>query len=332
MNKLLFSHARIALKYGLKLLNLNSKDIILVPDFICDAILQPMNDLSIEYNFYSLNDDLTPDWLSVKKQLKANTKAILMIHYFGYPQNIKEFQNFCTEFNLLLIEDNAHGYGGKSNGEELGTFGDIGINSPRKNLNLLSGGQLVYKGSKDVDITDTIQLLPRFKLSKSKLFLNKILNKNESLKSNLKFIIRKQPRYWWPYEFKDNKVFDQRIDLLSEQKLTEIDFDIVFEKRRALYSVWEKFIAKKGLTPVFKKFNDGNVPLVFPAYVSSEIERRGWFNWGWENRYNVHSWPTLPELVIQENRPGFLLWKKIICFPIDLKMDENLLEKKLSKL
>ena len=38
MSDLLFSHARVALKYGLKSFNLSCKDVILVPDYICDVI------------------------------------------------------------------------------------------------------------------------------------------------------------------------------------------------------------------------------------------------------------------------------------------------------
>ena len=332
MGDLLFSHARVALKYGLKSFNLSCEDVILIPDFICDVILQPLHDFGINYSFYSLNDDLTPNWGSVKKQLTFNTKAILMIHYFGQSQNIDNFQNFCNKHNLLLIEDNAHGFGGLFNGRELGTFGDIGINSPRKTLSLLSGGQLLLNNSEDSEIDKIIKLLPRFKVLKSQSVFNRILNQNYFFKSYLRFLLKKQPKYWDPYEFRESKVFDCRIDLLSEKRLKDINVDDITKKRRALYSIWEKFAVKKGVIPVFSKLNDGVTPLVFPAYVFNATDRRGWFNWGWENRYNVHSWPTLPELVIQENRPGFALWSKLICFPIDLSMDVDLLEKKLSKL
>ena len=161
MSDLLFSHARVALKYGFKSFNLSYKDVILIPDFTCDVILQPLRDLGINYSFYSLNDALTPDWESVKKQLTSNTKAILMVHYFGQPQNIDDFQNFCNKYNLLLIEDNAHGFGGLFNGKKLGLFGDIGINSPRKTLGLLSGGQLLLNNSTDFEVDGSIKLLDK---------------------------------------------------------------------------------------------------------------------------------------------------------------------------
>ena len=82
MSDLLFSHARVALKYGLRSFNLSYKDTILVPDFICDVILQPLHDLGINYSFYSLNDDLTPEWGTVQKQLTFNTKAILLMSIY----------------------------------------------------------------------------------------------------------------------------------------------------------------------------------------------------------------------------------------------------------
>jgi len=327
-----FSHGRSALKFGLQYLKLRTDDSIFIPDFICDIVLQPITDLGIGYDYYSLNDDLSPNWNSVKEQLTSKTKAILMVHYFGFPQNIDDFQNFCNKHNLLLIEDNAHGFGGLFNGRELGTFGDIGINSPRKTLSLLSGGQLLLNNSEDSEIDKIIKLLPRFKVFKSQSVLNRILNRNYFFKSFVRFLLKKQPKYWDPYEFRENKVIDCRIDLLSEKKLKAINVDDVAKKRRALYLIWGKFAVKKGVAPVFPKLNDGVIPLVFPAYVLDATKRRGWFNWGWENRYNVHSWPTLPELVIQENRPGFAQWGKLICFPIDLSMDVDLLEKKLSKL
>ena len=53
--------------------------------------------------------------------------AILMVHYFGRPQNIEKFTYFCQHHSILLLEDNAHGYGGKYKNNYLGTFGDIGF-------------------------------------------------------------------------------------------------------------------------------------------------------------------------------------------------------------
>ena len=117
-------------------------DEILIPDFICDVILHPLLKLGIKYKFYPLNDDLSPKWVGMENLLSNNSKAILMIHYFGQASDIKSFKSFSEKNNLFLIEDNAHGHGGKINGQPLGSFGDIGISSPRKLLSIYSGGLL----------------------------------------------------------------------------------------------------------------------------------------------------------------------------------------------
>ena len=330
-NKIYMSHGRSALKFGLQCLNLRADDNIFIPDYICDIIPQVLQDLDIHYSFYSLKNDLTPDWKSINEQLTPKTKAILMVHYFGFPQNIYDFQKFCNRHNLLLIEDNAHGYGGRVNGCLLGEFGDIGVNSPRKSLGLISGGQLLLNDKKN-ELDKIIKSLPIFKVSTFKRSVHKSLGQNYFIKSWLRFLLKKQPKYWDPFAFKEDMISDYRVDSYSEKILKEINIEQVVEKRRALYLVWEKFAIRKGVKPVFSNLYDGASPLVFPAYVKSLDIRKEWFDWGWENRYNVHSWPTLPELVIQENRPGFTQWSKLICFPIDLSMDADLLEKKLSKL
>ena len=50
-----------------------------------------------------------------KIAISNKSRALIMVHYFGVPQNIVKFINFCLKHNLYLIEDNAHGYGNKIN-------------------------------------------------------------------------------------------------------------------------------------------------------------------------------------------------------------------------
>jgi perosamine synthetase len=327
-----FSYARVALKYGLSYLKLEKDSEVLIPDFICDAILHSFNDLDIKYRYYSLQSDLTPNWNSIEIAKNSNTMAIMMVHYFGFPQNIDDFQLFCKINNLLLIEDNAHGYGSIFNGQKLGKFGNIAINSPRKTLGLKSGGQLLINGVLNPSLIEQHRLLPRFKVKKSQFILNKILDLNYFIKSNLRYYLKQQPDFSDPMAFIDENVIDMRIDSYSEKKMNLLNFEKIAKKRRDIYLIWEKFAIKKGLKPLYKKLNKGVVPQVFPAYVQNIDERASWFNWGWENRYNIHSWPNLPDIVVKEKRNGFTQWEKLVCFPIDLTMNVTSLEEKLNKL
>ena len=66
-----------------------------------------------------------------------------MVHFFGYPQNIKKFKYFSRKQKIFLIEDNCHSLNLKIEKISLGNNGDIGVDSPRKIFNdLYSGGRL----------------------------------------------------------------------------------------------------------------------------------------------------------------------------------------------
>ena len=78
-----FSHARTALKFGLQSIELNPDAKILIPDYICDVILHPLEQLGFMYQFYSVMDDLTPNWMELNEKVTNESKAIMMVHYFG---------------------------------------------------------------------------------------------------------------------------------------------------------------------------------------------------------------------------------------------------------
>ena len=70
-----FSHARTALKYGLKSLDLKDKDEILVPDYICEAMLHPLNDLKLKFSFYKIKFDFNPNINDLKKKINKISRA-----------------------------------------------------------------------------------------------------------------------------------------------------------------------------------------------------------------------------------------------------------------
>ena len=106
----------------------------------------------LKYIFYNINDNLEPDWEDINSKIKNNNiSAIMVVHYFGMPQDVSKYKKIANEHNLYLIEDNAHGYLGRyDNGDLIGTQGDFSITCPRKHLNLFSGGLLtINKNNSD---------------------------------------------------------------------------------------------------------------------------------------------------------------------------------------
>jgi len=104
-------------------------DTILVPIYICNSVLLPLEKLNIKPIFYDLDiEDLNPSLESIKKLLKKhNTKAVLVASMYGNPANLVEIEKFCKENNIFMIDDSAQSFGAKLDNRYVGTFGDAGF-------------------------------------------------------------------------------------------------------------------------------------------------------------------------------------------------------------
>ena len=316
-NRLFFSHARTALKYGLISLGVKDGDEILIPDFICEVVLHPLDDLGIKPRYFPLHIDLSPDWEKLEKLVNDKTKAVLMVHYFGQPQDISKFKLFCKKHSIALIEDNAHGYGAEYEGQLLGTFGDIGIASPRKFHDIISGGILFLNNDGLIAPQINIKDFPTNLNQKLFKFFSE---KFPGLKRYLKRKIQSRPFYEDPLLFREPRIEDFRIDKLSMSNFNAINWKQMAEIKRERYFQWESFLKHKGLVPVFETMSETSAPQCFPAYVSDFKLATKWFDWGWENGYHVYSWPALPEEVILQKGSALKKWETLICFSTSLDL------------
>jgi len=84
---------------------------------------------------------------SIEEQITDKTKAVIIVHFAGYPCEMDEIVELCRERGIYLIEDVAHAIGATYGGRACGTFGDFGCFSffTNKNLSVGEGGMLVTK-------------------------------------------------------------------------------------------------------------------------------------------------------------------------------------------
>ena len=87
-------------------------------------------------------DDWNMDPADIERKITPNTKAVMIVHYAGYPCDMEAITDICKRHNLKLIEDCAHAPGARYKGKAVGTFGDIGCFSffTNKNLSMGEGG------------------------------------------------------------------------------------------------------------------------------------------------------------------------------------------------
>lgn len=82
------------------------------------------------------------DVSKIEKSITNKTKAILVVHLYGQASNMTEIMRIARKYNLKVVEDCAQSHGALHNGQQTGTFGDIGCFSfyPSKNLGAFGDG------------------------------------------------------------------------------------------------------------------------------------------------------------------------------------------------
>jgi dTDP-4-amino-4,6-dideoxygalactose transaminase len=95
----------------------------------------------------------------VHESITSKTKAISWVNYAGIAPDVEALKNLARDYNLILIEDNAHGLGGNFKGKPLGSFGDFAAQSfhATKNVQCGEGGALVINNRKFIERAEIIR-------------------------------------------------------------------------------------------------------------------------------------------------------------------------------
>ena len=72
------------------------------------------------------NNNLCIDADILEKHITPRTKAIIPMHFAGYPCEMDKIMSIACKHKLTVIEDACHGPLSEYKGKKLGTIGDIG--------------------------------------------------------------------------------------------------------------------------------------------------------------------------------------------------------------
>ena len=293
-------------------LGFKPSETILLPEYICEVVLHPLDQLGLQYRYYSVDDRLVPKWDELPGLVDEQTRAIMMVHYFGQPQDIPAFQSFCNKYKLLLIEDNAHGHGGTFNGQPLGSFGDIGISSPRKQLLTSSGGVLYLHGKTH----SPPQKLTSYPVNPFRRGLGQSARRLPGLKGVLRRLLKTEPDFDDPYAFPEIREAYFRADSASANRIADKNWVAHSRKRREAWTAWADYAHRKGLEPLWDEPHPDSSPWALPVYAPDPQARFQALREGWWQGQDWFPWPTLPHLVIQQHPNVVTRWKRLLCFPL----------------
>jgi hypothetical protein len=236
----LFHDDSFALNTGrnsLEFILLNSRyKKVFIPYYTCDAILEPLIRLKIDYSFYSLDDNLLPDLTKIGKD-----DALLYINYFGLMSS--NLLKLIKMFNNLIV-DNSQAFFDKPIGNEPTFY------SPRKFFGVPDGG-FVYCSSKSD--------MSKFLFDKSSNRFSHLLNSIESNKEDSYVVFQNN-------ELSLSNQPIMKMSMITNQILRSINYDrIVSIRRENFLNMHSKLKDRNLLTNLIDNSNF-ICPHVYPFY------------------------------------------------------------------
>ncbi len=152
------SSGTAALHLAVLALGIGPGDEVIVPSlsFVASAAMVALQGGTPVFADIRSETDPTIDPADVRSLITERTKAIVAMHYGGYPADLVALAALADEYGIALIEDAAHAPVVRAAGAVLGTVGDLGCFSffATKNLTTGEGGMVV---ARDAALLDRIR-------------------------------------------------------------------------------------------------------------------------------------------------------------------------------
>lgn len=344
---ILTSAGRAAIALALKDAGVTRGDEVLVPAYHCESMIAPVEHVGATPVFYRVKRSTEIDLDDLESKITSKTRAVLATHYFGFPQLVCELRTLSDRHDLALIEDCAHAFFGRANGQPIGTVGDYAVGSAMKFFPLFDGG-LLASARKDlsgieqfrpslamelkglVSITEHAMRYGRLRIISMPLrvavalknfawgAIKKIMP--SALGSNIS-----PPSSEGGYTL-DPKWIHARMSRLSEFILSHSKIDRICDGRRANYKrILDALDGTPNMAPLFPALPDDTVPLVVPMIVENpevlfpKLKSLGVPIW----RFGEYLYPQITDHVCENS---VYLSKHIFQFPCHPDMTDEEIE------
>jgi perosamine synthetase len=295
-----FFQARYAIYHSLKLLGIQRGARVLVPSFICRAAIDPLLAYGADIDFYPVTADCRIDVDDLEARITPATQAVLIVHYFGFPQRLSDVRKLCDAHRLALIEDCAHVLSGEVEGCQIGSVGDAAVFSWRKFFPIYDGGELVLNRPARTGCIDWAKESPLFTLKVAANMMEASLARAEhpllkhafgAIRAGQGLVWRRARRYLNEPAMmnaeKTSVTFDAAslnwpMSRISRWAKNHSNVPKIISRRRRNYEMLLKELSPiKQVRPLFSEMPAGICPWVLPAFfedlmdVDVLLRRRG---------------------------------------------------------
>lgn len=122
-----------------------------MPAYMCETVSQLLIDMGFRLNFVDVGKDTYNISVNdLNEKVNKNSRAIIAVHMFGNPCDLKGITEIANDHNLIVIEDAAQAMGAEYDGAKVGSIGDSGFFSfgRGKPITAMEGGAIVTKDVK----------------------------------------------------------------------------------------------------------------------------------------------------------------------------------------
>ena len=134
------SNGTVGLMIALKALKLGPGDEVITPAFSFIASANTILFTGAKPVFADINPEtFTIDPESALNKINNKTKAIILVHLYGHPCDMKPFLEIASDHKLYIIEDASQAHGATYENKKVGRIGDIGVFSLYATKNMTTG-------------------------------------------------------------------------------------------------------------------------------------------------------------------------------------------------
>ena len=149
-----------ALEMAALLLDIQAGDEVILPSFTFVSTANAFVLRGARPVFCDIRPDtLNIDETQIENLITPRTKALVPVHYAGVGCEMDSILTLANQYNLAVVEDNAHGLFGKYKGQFLGTFGSLATQSfhETKNITCGEGGAILINKASLIERAEIIR-------------------------------------------------------------------------------------------------------------------------------------------------------------------------------
>jgi perosamine synthetase len=277
---------RSAIALACRLLGIGPGHEVLVPAYNCGTELDAVLYSGAHIVGYQVSRQCEIDLQDLIGRRSSRTRAVYLIHYFGWEQPMADLRRWCDDQDLLLIEDCALALFSKGCSGAIGRTGDAAIFSLPKTLGFYHGGLLSISASRAVaapilapagfaSLLKEIQLsaraktlgsMERFGIFGALLSARRRFRGNRHLPNADGELPQMPDDYYFNAEIYADRAFHPRAFKVAGS----LSCDEIVRCRRGNYSRLAGMLDRiHGLKPLFHELPEGVCPLSLPLVVSN---------------------------------------------------------------